>query len=116
MDTKTVTQSVDEATKALKSSLTEGSSKLFGSVMDAKRGLFGGITSTFDHVVNIVGGPDDGSKAAAGAAAAAAGSAGENPIENRLFIACLHFATALTCCNRQLRNAVEWSDVIVMPI
>lgn len=64
MDSKGVTQSVDEATRALKSSLTEGSSKLFGSVMDAKRGLFGGITSTFDHVVNIVGGPEDGSKAA----------------------------------------------------
>lgn len=61
-----MTQSMDEATKALKSSLTEGSSKLFGSVMDAKRGLFGGITSTFDHVVNIVGGPDDASKAATG--------------------------------------------------
>jgi hypothetical protein len=66
MDSKAMTQSMDEATKSLKSSLTEGSSKLFGSVMDAKRGLFGGITSTFDHVVNIVGGPDDAaSKAAA---------------------------------------------------
>ena len=69
MDTKAVSQSVDGATKAIKSSFTEGSSKLFGSVMDAKRGLFGGITSTFDHVVNIVGGPDDGSKATAATSA-----------------------------------------------
>lgn len=50
-----VSQSVDEATKALKSRMTEGSSKLFGSMRDAKRGLLGGITSTFDHVVSIVG-------------------------------------------------------------
>jgi len=55
MDTKMVSQSVDEATKALKSRMTEGSSKLFGSMQNAKRGLLGGITSTFDHVVNIVG-------------------------------------------------------------
>jgi len=65
MDTKMVSQSVDEATKALKSRMTEGSSKLFGSMRDAKRGLLGGITSTFDHVVNIVGGPETGDKTAA---------------------------------------------------
>jgi len=59
-----VSQSVDEATKALKSRMTEGSSKLFGSMRDAKRGLLGGITSTFDHVVNIVGGPEAGDKTA----------------------------------------------------
>ena len=58
MDAKMVSQSVDEATKALKSRMSEGSSKLFGSMRDAKRGLLGGITSTFDHVVNIVGGPE----------------------------------------------------------
>jgi len=64
MDTKMVSQSVDEATKALKSRMTEGSSKLFDSMRDAKRGLLGGITSTFDHVVNIVGGPETGDKTA----------------------------------------------------
>jgi len=67
-----VSQSVDEATKALKSRMTEGSSKLFGSMRDAKRGLLGGITSTFDHVVNIVGGPESGDKTAAGANATSA--------------------------------------------
>jgi len=65
MDTKMVSQSVDEATKALKSRMTEGSSKLFGSMRDAKKGLLGGITSTFDHVVHIVGGPESGDKTAA---------------------------------------------------
>ena len=64
MDAKMVSQSVDEATKALKSRMTEGSSKLFGSMRDAKRGFLGGITSTFDHVVNIVGGPETGDKTA----------------------------------------------------
>jgi len=68
MDTKMVSQSVDEATKALKSRMTEGSSKLFGSMRDAKRGLLGGITSTFDHVVNIVGGPETAAAANANSA------------------------------------------------
>lgn len=53
---QTSRDALEETTRSLKSSLTEGSSKVFGSVMGAKRGLFAGLTSTFDQVVNIVGG------------------------------------------------------------
>lgn len=69
---QTSREALEETTRSIKSSLTEGSSRIFGSVMGAKRGLIGGITSTFDQVVNIVGGSEEaeGGSSVAGAAEA----------------------------------------------
>lgn len=77
---QTSRDALEETRRSIKSSLTEGSSKIFGSVMGAKRGLIGGLTSTFDQVVNIVGGSGggggEGETAVAGAEDGSGGGAG----------------------------------------
>lgn len=72
---QTSREALEETTRSIKSSLTEGSSRIFGSVMGAKRGLIGGITSTFDQVVNIVGGSEE----AEGGGSVAAGTSEAQP-------------------------------------